>query len=128
MKQQNGFSGIRLVVIVGICSSFLLLDRVTTQAEVFVHHSPLSFTWETPQGQVDHYNVYVSVDNQPYDLTTEVTTTSFQLDAEDGKQYVLQVEAEDALGNIGPMSDPSSTVVVKTCFREKELSVPWCRP
>ncbi len=81
------------------------------QAEKYVHSSPLSFTWEPASGPVDHYNVYLSVDEQPFQYYSSTMTNSFELPVEDGRRYQLQVEAEDSANNTGPISDPSELII-----------------
>ena len=78
----------------------------------------LEFCWSPASGDVYHYNVYLSVDSSAYSLvgTTSTAPTpenpyTVSATAEDGKTYRLKVEAEDAGGRTGPMSDPSEMVV-----------------
>jgi hypothetical protein len=85
---------------------------VSSRAQTYVHESQLSFTWDPASGGVDHYNVYVSVEDGPYALLSEALTNSCQFTGEDGKGYVVQVEAEDERGDVGPISDPSEKVVI----------------
>ncbi len=77
-----------------------------------MHESSLSFTWAPSSGHVAHYNVYLSVEGQPYGLFCETPTNFCQVDGEEGKSYVVQVEAEDGSGITGPISDPSEKIVV----------------
>jgi hypothetical protein len=77
-----------------------------------VHESSLSFTWESSSGDVAHYNVYLSVEGQPYGLFCEAPTNFCQVEGEDGKSYVMQVEAENGSGITGPISNPSEKIVV----------------
>ena len=95
-----------------ILGTFLLTGAVTAQAVTYANQGPLSFLWGDASGTVDHYNVYVSVDGQPFELLEQAGACTCQLDPEDGRTYVLQVEAEDAGGRVGPMSDPSDQIVV----------------
>lgn len=112
MKQRGGLLRYRYLVLLAICCSSLLLDNVSTLAQTYVHESSLSFTWEPSSGDVAHYNVYLSVKEQPYGLFCKTPTNFFQVDGEDGKSYVVQVEAEDGSGATGPISDPSEKIVV----------------
>jgi hypothetical protein len=91
---------------------FVLAGAVPARAATYAYDSPLTFAWTDASGPVDHYNVYLSVDGAPFGLLEEVTNNTCQVDAEEGRTYVLQVEAEDALGQVGPMSDPSDDVHV----------------
>ncbi len=112
MNAPKAPSGIRHLLLCGILGTFLLTGAVPVQAATYANHSPLSFVWGDASGSVDHYNVYVSVDGQPFELLEQADACTCQLAAEDGRTYVLQVEAEDAGGRVGPMSDLSDQVVV----------------
>jgi len=81
-------------------------------AAVYVHQSPVTLCWEAASGSVDHYNVYLSTNQQPFVLHSQAASTSFSLPVQDATHYVVQVEAEDATGITGPLSDPSEDVVV----------------
>jgi hypothetical protein len=112
MRQKGGLLRHRYFVLLAICCSSLLLCNVPTLAQTYVHESSLSFTWEPSSGDVAHYNVYLSVEGQPYGLFCETPTNFCQVDAEDGRSYALQVEAEDGSGTTGPISNPSEKIVV----------------
>ena len=112
MNAPKAPSGIRHILLCGILGTFLLTGSVTAHAVTYANQSPLSFQWGDASGTVDHYNVYVSVDGQPFELLEQADACTCQLAAEDGRNYVLQVEAEDAGGRVGPMSDLSDQVVV----------------
>jgi hypothetical protein len=89
----------------------------------------VQFYWDAASGNVDHYNVYVSVYNSYGDPSSLAETKNYQTPdgatpespyalpadvvIEDGKGYRLQVEAEDASGIAGPMSEPSDLVWCK---------------
>ena len=71
-------------------------------ADIYVHQSSITFTWNGADGPVDHYNVYLSTSGgQSYAQVDEVTSPSVQLATEDGASYMVQVEAEDSEGNVG---------------------------
>jgi hypothetical protein len=91
---------------------FVLTGAVPARAVTYAYDSPLAFVWTPASGAVDHYNVYLSVDGEPFELLEEVNDNTCQVDAQEGQTYVVQVEAEDALGQVGPMSDPSDEVAV----------------
>ncbi len=110
-KASSG-SEIPRLFLYGILGTILLTGAVPVQAVTYTNHSTLSFMWSEASGSVDHYHVYVSVDGQPFELHEEAGGCGCHLDAEDGRTYVVQVEAEDELGRIGPMSDPSDQIVV----------------
>ena len=112
MREQGGLFRWRCFVALSFCLSFILFDNVATRAQIYVHNSQLSFIWDPASGDIDHYNVYLSVEDQPYSLLAAVTTNSCQVVGEDGKSYVLQVEAEDGRGITGPISDPSEKIIV----------------
>jgi len=105
-------TGIRHFLLFGMLGLFVLTGAVPARAVTYAYDSPLGFEWTHASGAVDHYNVYLSVDGDPFELLEEVTDNTCQVDAQEGRTYVLQVEAEDALGQVGPMSDPSDEVSV----------------
>ena len=77
----------------------------------------LEFYWSAASGPVHHYNLYVSIDGKDFYLvgTTDVLPTKedpYQVPviAKPVHSYRLQVEAEDANGSVGPMSEPSFPV------------------
>jgi len=96
-----------------VFTSLIVLDPVPSLAEIFVEHSPVSFVWTQSTGPVDHYNVYVSVNEAPFRLLKAVSDNTCQVDVVNGRSYVLQVEAEDADGRVGPLSDMSEEIVVQ---------------
>ena len=76
----------------------------------------LGFYWEPAKGNVDHYNVYASIDNGPpipAEATSVVPTRRdpYHIAGEASRIYRLQVEAEDKQGNTGPKSDWSDPVM-----------------
>ena len=81
-------------------------------AVTYDNDTSLDFTWETASGDVDHYNVYVSIDEGEYDLVGTTSETSYTVEGSDGHTYKIKVEAVDAAGNTGPMSDESDPVTV----------------
>ncbi|MGQ9609416.1 MAG: hypothetical protein ACUVWN_08945 [bacterium] len=95
----------------------------------------LEFYWEPATGNVDHYNVYLSTDGSDYVLVGTTPTAPTQenpyavpITAVDGKVYRLKVEAADAEGNVGPMSEPSDPVTCKlrspgdiSCIRKGDI-------
>ncbi len=112
MTRPKAPSGIRHLLTCGILGILLLAGTIPAQAVTYTNDSPLSFIWGEASGTVDHYNVYVSVDGQPFELLEQADGCACELEAEDGRTYVVQVEAEDELGRVGPMSDPSDQIVV----------------
>jgi len=77
----------------------------------------LEFYWEAAPGNVDHYNIYVSVNGEEFQQVGETSVLptvdypyELPITATIGNMYVVQVEAEDADGLKGPMSEPSEPV------------------
>jgi hypothetical protein len=112
MNASKAPSGIFRTLLCGILGTFLLIGAVPAHAAKYTNQSPLSFAWGEASGAVDHYNVYVSVDGQPFELLEQADGCACEVPAQDGRTYVLQVEAEDASGRVGPMSNPSDQVIV----------------
>jgi hypothetical protein len=112
MNVPKAPSGIRHLLLCGILGIFLLTGAVHAHAVTYANQSPLSFQWGDASGTINHYNVYISVDGQPFELLEQADACSCELAAQDGRTYVVQVEAEDVSGRVGPMSDPSDQIVV----------------
>jgi K319L-like, PKD domain/Fibronectin type III domain/Bacterial TSP3 repeat len=115
IRLRNPPSVIRLPLSFCILALLILVVPVSSGAvgiDVPVSRSPLSFSWDPASGQVDHYNVYLSVDDQHFELLEETNTNSCLVDVQEGRAYVLQVEAEDGVGRVGPLSDPSERINV----------------
>lgn len=80
----------------------------------------LEFYWDAASGSVAHYNVYLYIDGEQHTETwTTATPPSADVPyvvpivAEDGRMYQLQVQAEDANNETGPMSELSDPVWCK---------------
>ena len=71
----------------------------------------LDFIWKEATGNPHHYNVYVSVDEGEYVLVGTTETNSYTVMGENGHSYWMKVEAQDAFGNVGPMSEESDLVI-----------------
>jgi len=71
----------------------------------------LDFIWKEATGNPQHYNVYVSVDEGEYVLVGTTETNSYTVMGENGHSYRMKVEAQDAFGNVGPMSEESDLVI-----------------
>lgn len=71
----------------------------------------LDFTWEPASGNVDHYAVYVSINDGEFALvgTTRIPSIVYTHEPV-GDKIILQVQAVDAEGPTGPMSEPSEPV------------------
>ena len=79
----------------------------------------IDFIWREATGNPHHYNVYVSVDEEEYIREKRTTkTNSYTVMGENGRSYRVKVEAEDANGNVGPMSEESDLVIcqISTSF------------
>ena len=94
-----------------ICVIFLLfLISIEAGAADYDNDTLLDFTWEAADGNVDHYNIYVSTDDE-YVLVGTTSETAYTVTGSDGHTYKIKVEAVDAAGNIGPMSEESEPVI-----------------
>ncbi|MGW8180410.1 MAG: PKD domain-containing protein, partial [bacterium] len=112
MGFNNGFSRSFIMILFGLYCFTNQGSPHSALAERYVHVSPVSFRWAPSLGEVDHYNVYRSVDGRPFEFYTDVGTNSCQLAVEDTRRYRILVEASDAVGNVGPASEASDNVVV----------------
>ena len=96
-----------------ICGALLILaDQALGDTDD--DDTTLHFHWTAASGDVDHYNVYLYMDGvkQPQTWTTAIVPTSqnpyaVPIVAEAGRMYQLQIQAEDASGTTGPMSEMS---------------------
>ena len=66
-----------------------------------------SLTWGTASGPVAGYRVYESRDGGAFQATTDVGLPTTSVTGLPGETIQVQVAALDAMGNEGPMSDPS---------------------
>ena len=78
----------------------------------------LAFYWSAATGNVAKYNVYLSTNGGSYlfiGYTSSVPTISnpyiVPMTAVNGSSYRIKVEAVDPNGIVGPMSEPSDTVL-----------------
>lgn len=102
-----------------VCITFLIyilsVDVVYTMS--YDDDTTLEFYWGATTGNVDHYDVYVSVNDGEYTKVGEVSSAPtsahpypLPLVAEHGSTYTIRVQAVDPDGNTGPMSNPSGIV------------------
>ncbi len=115
MMQNDHVQQVRFLSYIGILTLITLILSSffhPAQAEIYTNNSPLSFTWDPASGNVDHYNVYLSTDGQPFEFLTEVPSNSCLVVPQDWHHYVLQVDAENQSGDSGPVSEPSDEIVV----------------
>ena len=95
------------------CSMIFLLSLancVCANLYDYDYDSHLDFTWTAATGPVNQYNVYVSIDDNDYDLVRTTTKTSYTLTGKNWHKYRMKVQAVDILGNLGPMSEESDLV------------------
>ncbi|RKY02378.1 hypothetical protein DRP77_08035 [Candidatus Poribacteria bacterium] len=72
----------------------------------------VDFVWSPASGPVYAYKVFLSVDGGGYRLAGTTRTTSYRVRGEDCRIYRIKVQAVDARGNAGPVSDESDPVIV----------------
>ena len=72
----------------------------------------VDFVWSPASGPVYAYRVFLSVDGGGYKLIDTTRTTSYRVKGEDCRVYKIKVQAVDARGNAGPVSDESDPVIV----------------
>lgn len=100
------------------CILLLICPLVAVYAVSYDDDTELDFIWEAATGPVHHYNVYASTDGDEYVLVGTTDTTSYILIGEYEHRYRLKVQAVDAAGNGGPMSEESDLVICR-------LTPPW---
>jgi len=83
-------------------------------AERYDNDTSLDYSWEPASGPVDHYKVYVSVDNGlTFQMVGTTATPNYTLTgAKDLSTYRLKVQAVDASGNAGPFSNVADPTTV----------------
>ena len=109
MTIKSEFTTTLLAIICGIVILFSI--PIESSAVTYDDDTSLDFIWEAASGDVDHYNVYVSIDEGDYVLVGNTSETSYTVEGSDGHSYKVQVEAADAAGNVGPMSPESDPVI-----------------
>ncbi len=109
----------RIAFLTSVCFALSMLS-VYAYTQTSDDDTCLEFYWDAATGDVDHYNVYLSIDQGDYSLVgttaaapTEGTPYALPVTAQDDRKYQLKVEAEDAGGTTGPMSEPSDIVWCK---------------
>jgi hypothetical protein len=96
----------------------LFLISIKAVAVSYDNDNELDFTWTAASGNVDHYNVYVSNDGGEYILVGTTSETSYVVNGQNGSTYKIKVQAADAAGNVGLMSEESDSVICDTSFPE----------
>lgn len=76
--------------------------------------SAIGFVWDPPDGEFDHYKIYVSENGGAFVFKTTVTTSSYDIPGENDKWYRLAVSAVSVHGTEGPQSVASNTVTCDT--------------
>jgi hypothetical protein len=112
MRQGTQVLKVSFLSALALAVLFGLFWPASVGAVLYVHANPIALQWQAATGAVDHYNVYLSVNQQPFVLHNQVASGSCSISALDGSRYVVQVEAEDPYGTAGPMSDPSEEIIV----------------
>ena len=81
----------------------------------------LDFKWSEASGNPNHYNVYVCMDElvdnngeKIYRFEGPTEKNSYTVMGEAGHSYRIKVEAVDAAGNVGPISEESDLVICQT--------------
>ena len=119
--------------ILAIVGATLILFSIPIEAGAIKHDNDtsLKFTWSPASGNVDHYNVYMYTekdknkdkdkdknkdkdkdkDKDEYVLVAITSETTYTINSKAKYTYKVKVEAVDAAGNVGPMSDESEPVI-----------------
>lgn len=104
------------LTIIIICSAFSIPTNFDNDTEV-------KFSWTAASGDVDHYNVYVSTNGNEYVLEAITAETFYIVNGEDGYTYKIKVQAVDAAGNVGPVSEESDPVMVSLTASYASITV-----
>ena len=109
------------------CLVFLILANPQAQCDTYDDDTVLEFYWKAASGDVQHYNVYLSVDEGDFFFVGKTESGRAPTEEnpyavpekyiEDGKKYRLKVQAEGANGVKGDMSEPSDLVWCKLKLR-----------
>ncbi len=89
--------------------AILLLGLGAATAAVAV---PVTFHWSPPRdgAPVDHYNVYRSIDGQPFRFHATIQDTTYILEVDYGHEYRVRVSGVSAAGLEGELSVSSDPV------------------
>jgi len=85
----------------------------------------LDFRWKASEGNVHHYNVYVSIDGGEFARVGTTDTNSYVLKGAFGHSYRLKVEPVGTDRSVGPISPPSDVVICRT---KSEAKLPPVEP
>jgi len=112
-------------MLLAIISVIFIFSPISIEVSAvdYDNDTELKFTWTAASGNVDHYNVYVSTDGGEYALTGTTSETSYIVTGSDGLTYKIKVEAVDAAGNVGPMSEESDSVTVSLTASYANITV-----
>jgi hypothetical protein len=121
----------RTVFLIIVCN-VLLASAVQAQHDLCDHNTLLEFYWAPARGKVDHYNVYLSVDDGSYHKVGETPNAPTRdapyplpIVAKYGRKYRIAVEAEAADGGVGPMSEPSDPVWCMLTQIQWNMTLGW---
>jgi hypothetical protein len=120
----------KLTITCGFICSLLLLSSTWILGDTYDDDTTIEFYWEAASGNVDHYDVHVSVYRKYHDPNSLLNTTTYTgpsaaptqgnpyalpsgVNVEDGKGYRLKVNAVGPGGEEGPMSEESDIVWCK---------------
>ena len=103
--------------------SVLVLLFIIANAEAvdYDNDNEIDFIWQTPDGEFDHYKVYVSVNGSNYDFVASTTSNTYTVNGSNGYSYRLKVSAVSSEGIEGPFSPESDTVVCDTVSPTKPI-------
>lgn len=113
-QNQNNKDEENIMSMGSILSTLIFILFSTTVRAGMVDYdddTKLSFIWEAASGGVDHYNTYVSTDFLKYVLVGNTSEPFYTVEGLYGHTYKVKVEAVDAAGNVGPMSEESDVVI-----------------
>jgi hypothetical protein len=86
----------------------------------------MDFHWSAPVdgSPVDHYNVYVAVEGNPFELVTTALDTTYTLDVEYDLNYQIRVSGVSEHDIEGPLSISSESLFIPAPQPEQSILVP----
>jgi len=95
---------------VALCFS----EHTSAQETGYDDDTALDFVWTPPEGNFDHYNIYLSVDGLDYQLDGTSSTEAYTVAGENGHDYKVKVTAVTSEGLEGPSSPESDPAICDT--------------
>ncbi|KPL19472.1 MAG: hypothetical protein AMJ92_03350 [candidate division Zixibacteria bacterium SM23_81] len=115
----------RIVLLSALLTSVLFLLLAVSPVEAAVDDDyQIGFRWQPPanaETTVAYYHIYLSVDEEAYQLVDTTTDTSYVVEADGGHYYRLRVAGVNAYQEEGPLSLESEEVLCQPALGERPI-------